>query len=98
MQAKYYYIYILTNYENTVIYIGMTNSLVQRVYQHKNKLIEGFTQRYKVHKLVYYEMYNDVRDAISREKQLKAGSRTRKLLLIQSNNPNFNDLYSEILK
>lgn len=89
---KYYYVYIMTNQHNTVLYTGVTNSLVKRVYQHKNKTYKGFTQRYNVGKLVYFEVFQDVYAAIHREKQIKAGSRQKKIDLVCSMNPNWNDL------
>ncbi len=89
---KYYYVYILTNKYNTVLYTGVTNSLVKRVYQHKNKIYRGFTQRYNVDKLVYFEVFQDVYAAIHREKQIKAGSRQKKIDLVCSMNPNWSDL------
>ncbi|MEI8143007.1 MAG: GIY-YIG nuclease family protein [Candidatus Berkelbacteria bacterium] len=94
---KNYYTYILSNYDNSVLYIGITNNLVRRTHEHKNNLIESFSSKYKVHKLVYFEETNDANSAISRERQLKAGSRQKKLDLIAKNNPEFNDLYPELL-
>ncbi len=88
-----YNVYIITNQNNTVLYIGVTNNLERRVYEHKNELIEGFTQKYHLHKLVYNEQYNDVNDAIRREKQLKRWRREKKDNLIKSVNPNWIDLY-----
>ncbi len=89
--AKQYYAYIMTNRSGT-LYIGLTNDLVRRVYQHKTKQIEGFTKRYHLTKLVYYEVGEDVREAIAREKQLKGWRRSKKLALINSSNPKWNDL------
>jgi len=94
---KGYYIYLMTNYTNTAIYTGITDNLVRRVYEHKNKIIKGFTGRYNVSKLVYFEQYEDIRDAIAREKQLKAGSRQKKIDLIIKDNPNYEDLYPKII-
>lgn len=94
---KKYFVYILANYNNTVLYVGMTNDLVRRVYEHKNKLVKGFTEKYNVNKLVYFEQCNDSLVAIKREKQLKAGSRKKKIDLIVEQNPSFNDLYDEII-
>ena len=91
------YVYILTNKGNRVLYTGVTNNLVRRVCEHKTKLNEGFTKRYNVNKLVYFELFTDIRAAIAREKQLKAGSRRKKLELIQRLNPNWRDLYQDIL-
>ncbi|MBQ8545993.1 MAG: GIY-YIG nuclease family protein [Clostridia bacterium] len=88
-----YNVYIITNHNNTVLYIGVTNNLERRIYEHKNELIEGFTQKYHLHKLVYNEQYNNVNDAIRREKQLKHWRREKKDNLIKSINPNWIDLY-----
>ena len=88
---KHYYIYIMTSPSGT-LYTGMTNNLQRRVYEHKNKLIDGFTKRYNVTRLVYYELYHDVRDAIAREKQIKSWRRSKKLDLIKSLNPTWRDI------
>jgi len=88
---------MLSNYTNSVIYTGITSNIIRRVYEHKNKVVEGFTGRYNVTKLVYYECFSDPDFAISREKQIKAGSRQKKIDLIIKNNPNFKDLYEDIL-
>ena len=93
MQNKQYYIYILTNKTNKVLYIGVTSNLIGRIYQHKNKFVKGFTQKYNATELVYYEIYRDIRDALQREKQLKGGSRKKKILLIEGMNPEWKDLY-----
>jgi len=98
MREYRYYVYILTNKNNEVLYIGVTNNLLQRVYQHKNKLINGFTARYNLNKLVYYEVYQYIRDAIQREKQMKKWNRKWKMELIQKVNPKWEDLYIEMLK
>ena len=95
MKAQYY-VYIMTNYTNTVLYIGVTNNLIRRVYEHKNKVVEGFTNSYNVKKLLYFEIYDDIRLAITREKQLKGGSRKRKVDLINVSNSEWRDLYDEI--
>ena len=94
---KQYYIYILTNQYNTVFYVGVTNNLIRRVYEHKNKLVKGFTSKYNIKKLVYYEVFSDVRDAIYREKQIKSWSRKKKIEMIEKFNPEWKDLYEEIL-
>jgi len=94
---KQYYLYILTNKANTVFYVGVTDDLVKRVYQHINKLVAGFTQKYNITKLVYYEIYSSPLEAITREKQIKGGSRKDKIKLIESKNPNYKDLYLEII-
>jgi putative endonuclease len=96
MRERKGYVYLLTNRGNTVIYTGVTNDLKKRVYAHKHKLAEGFTKKYNVTKLVYYEIFDTVEEAIAREKQIKAGSRAKKLALITSMNPKFKDLYDEI--
>jgi len=87
------YIYLMSNNANTVIYIGVTNNLQKRIYEHKEKLIEGFTKKYNIIKLVYYEEFDNIVDAIEREKQIKGGSREKKIDLIKSINPEFKDLY-----
>ncbi|GAB4179745.1 MAG: GIY-YIG nuclease family protein [Calditrichia bacterium] len=92
---KHYYVYILTNQTHKVLYIGMTNDLLRRVFEHKNKIAKGFTAKYNITKLVYYEQFSDVSEAIYREKQLKKWKREKKEYLIFSMNPNWNDL-SEI--
>lgn len=92
---SYYYVYILTNKHKTVLYTGVTNSLERRIYQHKNKTVGGFTKKYSVDRLVYFEVFQDVYAAIHREKQIKAGSRQNKLDLINSMNPDWHDLYED---
>ena len=94
---KNYYIYIMANKTNSTIYIGVTSDLIKRVWEHKNKLIKGFTTRYNVEKLVYYEETTDATSAIAREKQLKGWTRKKKNQLIESLNPNWNDLYDGVL-
>lgn len=94
---KNYFIYIATNQRNTVLYIGVTSNLVKRIYQHKNKLVSSFTSKYNIGKLVYYEVFKDIKEAIKREKQIKGGSRKKKLDLVTKNNPTFKDLYEEII-
>jgi putative endonuclease len=91
---KQYYVYILTSKTGT-LYTGITNDLQRRVYQHKHKLIEGFTSKYNVTRLVYYEVFGDVRDAIAREKQIKGWRRSKKLALIEEMNPKWQDLSEE---
>ncbi|BCN92740.1 endonuclease [Thiomicrorhabdus immobilis] len=91
------YIYIMTNKKNGTLYVGVTSNLVQRIYQHKNHLVDGFTKRYSLDQFVYYEQYDDIVTAIEREKQLKAGSRKKKIALIEATNPNWQDLYSAIV-
>jgi putative endonuclease len=91
-----YFVYILTNDHRTVLYTGVTGDLKARVYQHREKLLPGFTARYNVYSLVYYETFGDPSAAIAREKQIKAGSRQRKIDLINAFNPKWRDLYTEI--
>ena len=95
--TKQYYVYLLTNKHNTVVYVGVTNDLVRRIYEHREGLREGFTKRYRVMRLVHFEAFADVRDALEREKQLKGGSRKNKLELIRSNNPTWRDLYPDLV-
>jgi len=91
-----YYIYILTSKRNGTLYIGVTNNLVRRVWEHKNDVVEGFTKKYGVHQLVWYEAANTPGAVITREKQLKKWNRAWKLKLIEDKNPNWKDLYQEI--
>jgi putative endonuclease len=93
---KHYYVYILTNKNNSVLYTGITSNLPQRIHQHKEKMVEGFTKRYNLNKLVYYEVFGDPYSAISREKQIKAGSRRKKITLIEGMNNNWRDLSEEL--
>ena len=93
---KQMYVYIMTNAHNKVLYTGVTSDLVRRVYEHKQGLGGGFTSKYNVNKLVYYEVYADAYSAISREKQIKAGPRRKKLELIERMNPDWEDLYNEL--
>ena len=93
---KSYYVYLMTNEKNTVIYTGITNDLKKRAFQHKSKIIKGFTQKYNITKLVYYEIFDNPYNAISREKQIKAGSRKKKIDLINQSNPQWKDLYFEL--
>nr|WP_293103568.1 GIY-YIG nuclease family protein [Okeania sp. SIO2F4] len=95
--TKEYYIYIMTNKRNTVLYTGVTNDLIRRVYEHKSKLVEGFTKKYNINKLVYFETYEHPSEAIAREKQIKAGSRQKKINLINTINLEWKDLYLEIV-
>ena len=93
-----YYVYILSNSNKNVIYTGVTNDLVRRVYEHKQHLDKtSFTSRYNVDNLVYYEQTTDIDSAITREKQIKGWNRKRKEKLIEARNPNWNDLYENIL-
>ena len=94
--VKDYFVYILRNYSGN-FYIGITNNIGKRVWEHKNKLADGFTKKYNIDKLVYYEIYSSPLEAITREKQIKGGSRKDKIKLIESKNPNYKDLYLEII-
>ena len=93
---KQYYLYVMTNIRNTVLYVGVTNDLIRRVYEHKAKLVDGFTRRYNIVKLAYYEVFEDAENAIQREKQIKAGSRQKKVQLIDSTDREWHDLYDEL--
>jgi len=95
MGYKQYYVYILTNRWHTVLYTGMTNSIERRVWQHKTGAIPGFTKKYNCHKLIYYEIYGEVTQAIAREKQVKPWRREKKVALIVSMNPDWNDLAAD---
>ena len=95
--CKQYCIYIMTNSHNKVLYTGVTNNLARRVYEHKNGLGGIFTRKYNIQKLVYYEVGEDVRAIIAREKQIKGGSRQKKIDLINKMNPEWQDLYEEII-
>jgi len=97
MMPKQYYVYIMTNPRNTALYTGVTSDLVRRVYEHKAKLVHGFTKKYNIVKLVYYEVCEDVESAILREKQIKAGSRQKKVQLVDGMNPEWHDLYDGLL-
>jgi len=94
--SKQYYVYIITNKNNRVLYTGITNDLKKRVYEHKEKFVNGFTKKYNVSKLVYYEIFGDPENAILREKKIKAGSRQKKIDLINSMNKEWSDLYREL--
>ncbi len=95
--SKEYYIYLLTNQNLNVLYTGVTNNLIRRVYEHKNKMVDGFTKQYNVDRLVYYETYSEIYDAITREKQIKKWSRKKKNDLINQMNPQWGDLYETLL-
>lgn len=92
MTHKVYYVYIITNFKNSVFYTGITNNLERRTFEHKFKLVDGFTKKYHIWKLVYFEEYTDVRLALEREKQLKDYRREKKLKLIKNNNPTFKEV------
>lgn len=87
------YVYILASKKNGTLYVGITSDLIKRVYQHKNGMISGFTKKYKVNKLMYFEQYEDISEAIKREKQLKGWRRDWKLKLIEDNNPRWEDIF-----
>ena len=91
------YVYILFNKKNGTLYTGVTSDIVKRVYEHKNKLVDGFTEKFGIDKLGYYEVHDSILSAIEREKQIKGGSRKRKLALIESMNPGWIDLYDSIV-
>jgi putative endonuclease len=93
---KFYYVYILASRRYGTLYVGVTGDLGRRIYEHKNNLLPGFTRRYGVHSLVWYETYTDVYAAIEREKQIKGWNRDWKIRLIERSNPNWDDLYPEL--
>ena len=93
---KTYAVYILTNYNETTFYIGVTGNLQKRIWEHKNKVVDGFTKKYNVDKLVYYELTENVESALNREKQLKRWHRQWKINLIKKMNPEFNDLSEQL--
>jgi putative endonuclease len=93
---KHYYFYIMTNKRNTALYAGVTSDLIRRVYEHREKLVDGFTKKYNITKLVYYEVFNDIEYAILREKQIKGGSRRKKIQLINGINQEWKDLYENL--
>jgi putative endonuclease len=95
---RHYYLYILANTSRTVLYTGVTGDLIRRVWEHKEKLIKGFTSKYNTDQLVYYEILSRPAEAIAREKQIKSGSRWRKIALINAANPDWDDLYQQLLK
>lgn len=97
MSSKQYYVYILSNHTRTTLYCGVTNDLKRRVWEHKNNLVKGFSQKYQIHNLVYYEIFNDPESAIEKEKQIKNYSRLKKEKMILEFNPKVIDLYQNIL-
>lgn len=97
MSDRIYYVYIMSNKTNSTIYAGVTNNLIRRVFEHKNGYGSRFTSKYKLHKLVYYEIFETPESAISREKSIKNLVRRKKNQLIESKNPEWGDLYEEIL-
>ncbi|OGI18589.1 MAG: GIY-YIG nuclease [Candidatus Moranbacteria bacterium RIFCSPLOWO2_02_FULL_48_19] len=94
---KWYFVYILASKRNGTLYIGITDNLLKRTWEHKNDKAEGFTKKYRVHSLVYYEQTYDVVSAIEREKQLKKWNRSWKIRLIEKNNPKWEDLYNKLI-
>ncbi len=94
--SRQYYVYIMSNAKNNVLYTGVTSDLKRRVFEHKEKLINGFTKKYNIVKLIYYEISENSYSAISREKQIKGGSRSKKIFLIESGNPKWKDLYETL--
>ncbi len=94
--SENYFVYILTTKKNTVLYTGVTNDLKRRIYEHKEKMADGFTKKYGASKLVYYETFSDPENALLREKQIKGGSRQKKIDLINQQNPEWVDLYDKI--
>lgn len=93
---KHYYVYILTNKTNKVLYTGVTNNLLRRSYEHRNKMIKGFTEKYNISKLVYCESFDNPNEAIAAEKRIKGWLRKKKIALIDSKNPEWKDLYPVI--
>lgn len=91
-----YCVYILASKKNGTLYVGVTNNLIKRVFEHKNDMVQGFTEKYKVHRLVYYEQTDDVNSAIAREKSLKKWNREWKIKLIEKINPEWEDLYNKL--
>ena len=94
---KQYFVYILASKKNGTLYIGMTSDLIKRVWEHKNKVVEGFTHKYNIHRLVYYEIFDDPENAIKREKRLKFYKRDWKINLICDKNPDWDDLYDTLI-
>lgn len=94
---KHGYVYIITNFNNTTLYTGVTSNLLKRIWEHKNEVAEGFSKKYKLHKLVYYEVTDSIETALNREKYIKGKSREFKLKLIESINKDWKDLYDTII-
>jgi putative endonuclease len=97
MSRKTYWVYILSSQKNGTLYVGVTNNLVKRVWEHKNKQVDGFTKRYEIHHLVYFEQHSNPESAIKREKQIKKWNRLWKIRLIEEKNTEWRDLYPKIL-
>jgi len=94
MYSKNYFVYIMTGKSNRVLYTGVTSNLKKRIWEHKNKVVKGFSSRYNLYKLVYYEVFEDINEALKREKNIKAGNRKKKELLIVKNNPRWEDVFN----
>jgi len=92
------YVYIVSNKKEGTLYVGVTSDLVKRVYEHKHSVVDSFTSKYQLKNLVYFEVFDEITEAIKREKQLKSGNRAKKITLIESTNPEWRDLYSKILQ
>jgi len=97
LRMRQYYVYILASRPGGTLYVGVTNDLVRRIYEHKNGFVEGFTKRYNIHRLVYFEVYSSIHDALQREKNIKHWPRAWKTRLILQSNPTWRDLYEEII-
>ena len=97
MIARHYFVYIMTNVVHTTLYTGVTNHLTRRIFEHKFHHGSSFTSKYNINRLVYYEIFTDIQEAIQREKQIKAGSRQKKIDLIRSMNPGWEDLFKKII-
>jgi putative endonuclease len=97
LMNRQYFVYIMTNDTNTVTYTGVTNDLIRRVYEHRNKLVKGFTSKYNINKLVYFDVGENIESCILREKQIKSWSRKDKVALVEKMNPDWNDLSKELM-
>ena len=97
MNGKHYYVYILCNKRKGTLYTGITSNLIKRIWQHKNEAVEGFTKQYGLKCLVHFEQYQDVKEALLREKRIKKWNRQWKINLIEQNNPNWDDLYQKLV-
>ena len=97
MKTNQYYVYIITNYSNKVLYVGVSGNLTRRIFEHKNKLIPGFSSRYNLNKLVFFEAFNTPEEAIAAEKKIKGWLRIKKIQLIESINPGWNDLSDDFI-
>ena len=97
MKDKHFYVYILASKIGGTLYIGVTNDLIRRVWEHREQVVDGFTRKYDVHRLVYYEQFDDIENAITREKRLKKWNRDWKVRLIEENNPDWDDLFKRLI-